>query len=158
MCCSLYLLCCCRPRGGGGSDLATPHPCCRPLIPAPDPTPAAPPPPQDGPIAPQGPGQLALLCSQTCVWCHVFVCVIGGISALCVFLVWFCVGMRVGLVICLCGVVLGVFLCNEGVLGQSCLFLVVFYSVSSSCISFIRQLTHNFDFRTKIFLQIWCFM
>ena len=82
--CSLYLLCCCRPRGG--SDLATP------LIPAPDPTPAgptsgpaAPPPPQDRLIAPQGPGQLALLCSQIDVWCRVFESGIGGSSVLCEF-------------------------------------------------------------------------
>ena len=71
----------------GGSDMATR------LIPAPDPTPAgptsgpaAPPPPQDRPIAPQGPGQLALLCSQIGVWCHVFESGIGGSSVLCVIL------------------------------------------------------------------------
>ena len=67
-----------------------------PLIPAPDPTPAAPtsgpadppppPPPQDRPIAPQGQGQLALLCSQIGVWCHVFESGIGGSSVLCVIL------------------------------------------------------------------------
>ena len=138
--CSLYLLCCCRPRWGGGVRHG------HPLIPAPDPTPAGPtsgpaalPPPQDRPIAPQGPGQLALLCSQIGVWCRVFESGIGAVRCCGYFWCDFVyLGIRVGLVICLCGVVLGVFLCNEGVLVQSCLFLVVFYSVSSSCISFIR--------------------
>ena len=37
--------------------------------------------------------------------------------------------MRVGLVICLCGFVLEVFLCSVGVLVRLCLFLVVFYSI-----------------------------
>ena len=37
--------------------------------------------------------------------------------------------MRAGLVGCLCGVVLEVFLFNVGVLVRLCLFLVVFYSV-----------------------------
>ena len=37
--------------------------------------------------------------------------------------------MCVGLVICLCGVVLKVFLCSVGVLVRLCSFLVVFCSV-----------------------------
>ena len=65
-----------------------------PLIPASDPTPAdptsrpaAPPPHQDRPIAPQGPGRMAPFGSQICVWCRVFVSGIGGSSVLCEFLV-----------------------------------------------------------------------
>ena len=34
--------------------------------------------------------------------------------------------MRVGLVICLCGIVLGVFLCSVGALVRLCLLLVMF--------------------------------
>ena len=58
---------------------------------------------------------------------------IWGSSVLCEFLVRFCVGIRVRLVICLCGVVLGVFLCSVRVLVRFCLFLVVFYLVLLMC-------------------------
>ena len=49
-------------------------------------------PPRDRPIAPRGPGQPNM--------CHVVVSGMGDSSVLDEFLEWFCVGMRVGLVIC----------------------------------------------------------
>ena len=81
--------------------------------------------PQDRPIAFRGPGPSASLGSQICVWCRVFVIGIGDSLMLGEFLEWFCVG----LVICLCRVVLEVFLCSVGVLVRLCLFLMVFYSI-----------------------------
>ena len=71
---------------GGFRHGHPPHPCSRPHPSRSDQRASSPASPQDRPIAPQGPGQLALLCSQIGVWCRVFESGIGGSSVLCVIL------------------------------------------------------------------------
>ena len=112
------------------------------FIPAPGPTPADPtswsaaPPSPGSSHSASGPRSVGALVSQICVLCHVIVSGIGDRSVLGEFLEWFCVGMRVELVICLCGVVLEVFLCNVGVLVRLCLFwwCSVQYFVMRNCL------------------------
>ena len=105
------------------------------LLSAPGGTPLqAPPQRASSPAAPPGSSHSASRPRSVCTlgqpnMCRVVVCGIGDSTVLGVFLVWFCVGIRVGLVICLCVFVLGVFLCSVGVLVRCCLFMVVFCSV-----------------------------